>query len=510
MYVKEISIQFSPIDFINGKSYSANAKFNLSRTPDYPRNLNTSILNKNSDLNPLNAKHSNVKQLNIQQTTTTLPNPDQNCYSGLGCVEWYMVSNTNKFDPSTGVGQIPIGMINVDSHSYGIFSMAFSSQNSIDYNLGLDLSYSGVSSTTGLEVGGSLWSTSATFTKHINVGSIYQTNAYVYVNAQLEGAEYQYCYSTPYSFTCMNDYMYIAGIVNVQVSNGEVQGGAVYGNPYSSYLSGLESAYSYQSYNLYSGTGSNPGSPYYTVQASQLIQTWFSSLESGSIGIDIGALLSGVGAAVPLALSLTISSSASTVNIDDVQFDANLNYNANFNVLVSINSFTSSTGGTGYIPFFGVQITTTYVTPSSGGNGCVNNGTPILLANGSYEMVQNLKIGDQVAGYNFSSNSLQNIALTNLTSTSTSELLNINSGLLELTPTDQPIYMTNSSYTGWIINPKDLKVGDFIFNPVNNSWIKITSLRDMHGHFTVFDVVTSPLNNFVGNGILLDLKPSPI
>ena len=96
--------------------------------------------------------------------------------------------------------------------------------------------------------------------------------------------------------------------------------------------------------------------------------------------------------------------------------------------------------------------------------------------------------------------------MINITVTHVSELLSINDKQLELTTTDQPIFMRNASFMGWIRDPKDLQVGDELFNPVNQSWIRINSLTFEHGNFKVYDIETAPYNNFIANGMLLDRK----
>ena len=138
--------------------------------------------------------------------------------------------------------------------------------------------------------------------------------------------------------------------------------------------------------------------------------------------------------------------------------------------------------------------------------GCVAKNTPILLANGQNRNVQALKIGDQLMGYDYQTGQLIPVTLTNLTMSRVHTLININDGLLKLTPDDQPIYISNSTYTGWVINPKDLQVGDLMLDPVHNVWIPITSLTWEHGNFKVYDVRTSIVDNFIGGGVLLDRK----
>jgi hypothetical protein len=142
---------------------------------------------------------------------------------------------------------------------------------------------------------------------------------------------------------------------------------------------------------------------------------------------------------------------------------------------------------------------------SGSGGGCVATGTPILTTTG-YVQVQKLKLGSQVLGYNLSSGSFMKLTLQWANVSTVSQILEINGGLLNVTSTNQPVYMENSSFVGWLRDPINLAIGDFIFNPVKNNWIPITNLSLMMVKIKVFDVVTNGLNNFIANGILLDKK----
>ncbi|PWI48459.1 hypothetical protein CEE45_06920 [Candidatus Heimdallarchaeota archaeon B3_Heim] len=144
-----------------------------------------------------------------------------------------------------------------------------------------------------------------------------------------------------------------------------------------------------------------------------------------------------------------------------------------------------------------------------GGGGCVAKWTRISLAEGyQWKFVQNLQLGDWVLGYNLTSGTDVPVQVTEIESSTVSSLLIIvhDYGLLRVTPVNQPIYMRNETYCGWLINPQDLKVGDEIFHVPTHSWVHIWHLYTMSGIFEVYDIVTTPLNVFVGNGILLDKK----
>lgn len=140
-----------------------------------------------------------------------------------------------------------------------------------------------------------------------------------------------------------------------------------------------------------------------------------------------------------------------------------------------------------------------------GGGGCVGYGTPILTPNG-YVPVQQLRPGDIVEEFNFSSLHLTRGSLVSANSTPASQLIDVNRGLLYLTPTDQPIYIQNRTFLGWLNDPRNLTVVDSIFDPITLSWIPVTNVTLLDHKGTVYDVVTSGFNNFVADGALLDIK----
>jgi large repetitive protein len=142
-----------------------------------------------------------------------------------------------------------------------------------------------------------------------------------------------------------------------------------------------------------------------------------------------------------------------------------------------------------------------------GGGGCVAYGTPILTPTG-YVLVQDLHPGDAVMEYNFTSHSLMVGEFISGNTTNVSELIDVNNGQLYLTPTDQPIYIQNSTFTGWLHNPQNLTTADSIFDPMTNSWVHVFNVQLVQENTTVYDVITSGFNNFVANGFLLDVKTS--
>ncbi len=140
-----------------------------------------------------------------------------------------------------------------------------------------------------------------------------------------------------------------------------------------------------------------------------------------------------------------------------------------------------------------------------GGGGCVAYGTPILTPAG-YVPVQDLKAGNAVVEFNFSSGRLVQGTFLSGDVTDVHRLIDINHGWLYLTPTDQPIFVKNETFAGWLHDPQNLTTSDSIFDPVTQSWIHVMSVTLVTHSTKVYDVVTTGANNYVANGALLDIK----
>ncbi len=82
-------------------------------------------------------------------------------------------------------------------------------------------------------------------------------------------------------------------------------------------------------------------------------------------------------------------------------------------------------------------------------------------------------------------------------------LISVNDGALVLTATDQPIYVHNSSYTGWERNPQNLKLGDSIYDAVHHQWVPVFSVQPIHDNIEVYDVVDDGPKDFIANGYLM-------
>lgn len=133
---------------------------------------------------------------------------------------------------------------------------------------------------------------------------------------------------------------------------------------------------------------------------------------------------------------------------------------------------------------------------------CVAWGTPILTPNG-YVPVQDIRPGDTVEEYNLTSSTMVTGILVAGNTSSVSQLVDINNGWLYVTLTDQPIYISNSTFVGWLHDPQNLTIGDSIFDPVSQSWVQVTSVHLVSHRAKVIDVVTDGVHDFIAAGALL-------
>lgn len=148
-----------------------------------------------------------------------------------------------------------------------------------------------------------------------------------------------------------------------------------------------------------------------------------------------------------------------------------------------------------------------FVTKKSGGGGggCVAFGTPILTPTG-YVPIQELRTGNFVEEYNLTSGHVFIGKLVSANMTKVTEIVDINRGYLFLTLTEQPIYIRNATFQGWLHDPQNLTTSDQLFNPLTKSWISVTSVSLVRENMKVYDVITTTSNDFIANGALLDKK----
>lgn len=154
----------------------------------------------------------------------------------------------------------------------------------------------------------------------------------------------------------------------------------------------------------------------------------------------------------------------------------------------------------------GVWFDSVHLWPYSGGGGCVKDTSEISMADGTLKEAKYLQPGDSILSYDTKNHTMVKGIVISAKETVANSLTCINNGSLEVTQVDQPIYARNGTYQGWVPDPTRLKVGWEIYDPLNNSWILIHSISVVVDHCKVVDVVTTGPNNYIANGMLLDMK----
>jgi hypothetical protein len=157
---------------------------------------------------------------------------------------------------------------------------------------------------------------------------------------------------------------------------------------------------------------------------------------------------------------------------------------------------------------------TIYIPPppppgGGGGGGCVVKGTLVTMADGTSRPVENIKLGDEVLGFDPSAGAFMVEHVLNVTSTQVRLIENINNGALRLTPTNQPIYIRNSTYTGWIKNPSEMRIGWQILDVMGDNWVTVTSIFYETRKTFVYDFITDGYRTYLANSYLLMDKGYP-
>ncbi len=139
----------------------------------------------------------------------------------------------------------------------------------------------------------------------------------------------------------------------------------------------------------------------------------------------------------------------------------------------------------------------------TGGGGCVLAGTSVLQPGNSTKAIEKLKKGDQVMAYDTATGILAPARVLGSTASYVSQIISFNDGLLRVTPTDQPLYVRNGSWQGWIRDPEDLTLGEQLFMPTTGTWANLTTIQSLQGNFKVYDLQVSAPNDFIANGFLV-------
>ncbi|QRF75145.1 hypothetical protein Thermo_00638 [Thermoplasmatales archaeon] len=434
----------------------------------------------------------------------------------------------------TPITQIPVTFtyINGDAQAY----INANGATTLNYNVGFALN-PGNTSSAQFNAGGSGYSTSSGSVDSFNNGEMVYSyssgsTGYVYINASVEGANYSLWYLDSYGATPMNQYFYDVGIVNVQLigTSSGIQSSTSFGITDS--LSNIEALNTWhQQTSGQAGQGiGNIGSQYYQISSQSLVEQYTSTDSSWiSLGIGLGAILLAF-TAPPVGVAFGVLGllfgtlqfgSGFSSSSGFVQYDAPTNYDINTYVVLSGSQYDLTNGYTGNVPMLGVEVYAYQVSSGSGGSGgggggCVLNGTEITLANGTSIPVQDLQPGMKAMSYDTSNGSLIQSTVSKVTETNVSNVLELNHQVYISGMGDQPVFvkLSNGS-TEWLVLGK-VNYGMSVLDPVNNTWIPVTSITLHNGHYAVYDVVTASqltiggytrvFNDYIANGVLLDMN----
>ncbi len=143
---------------------------------------------------------------------------------------------------------------------------------------------------------------------------------------------------------------------------------------------------------------------------------------------------------------------------------------------------------------------------SSGGGGCVLGDTNIAMSDGTNKVVEQVRKGDSITGFDLESGSFVSECVVSNARTFVDVVEVINNGALTTTPLDQPVYARNDTFAGWVQNAADLRIGWQLFCPLNQTWVSVTEIRYEVGKFRVWEIGAAMPDNYVANGFLLDKK----
>ena len=75
-----------------------------------------------------------------------------------------------------------------------------------------------------------------------------------------------------------------------------------------------------------------------------------------------------------------------------------------------------------------------------------------------------------------------------------------------MTSTNQPLWVKNGTWIGMVNDPRNLTVGEYLYNPTTSTWIEITSLSTLTTLTPVYDLQVGGPGDFKAGGVLSFLK----
>ena len=123
--------------------------------------------------------------------------------------------------------------------------------------------------------------------------------------------------------------------------------------------------------------------------------------------------------------------------------------------------------------------------------------TSIALANGTYIPAGSIREGMKVLSYNPSTGKVLPSTVTYVFSLYANNTYIFNH---RLKVDSLEVMYVNGTW----IRAYQARVGDTLYSPLNNTYVKITNITVLHSGGMVYDFLAAPTNNFIGNGYLID------
>ena len=238
--------------------------------------------------------------------------------------------------------------------------------------------------------------------------------------------------------------------------------------------------------------------------------------------VDNDSLFAGVDKGYLVYDSLTDKSSFKTI----LQINANTDYlydiNGELIKVDEVNFYVSSEDGLSFVEL-DVEDTDTYIINGStafnsfvtSNSPCFVEGTPILMEDGSYLNIENVKVGDKVLSFDFKTNEPKSSNVLNIFSKKVDKVVKykFESGKELIGTMDHPIYVIDkgwSSYSDELSNTlysletpvKKIEIGDVI--KLHNETQVLTNTEILEGEYTVYNLSEiKTYHNYYANDVLV-------
>ena len=134
---------------------------------------------------------------------------------------------------------------------------------------------------------------------------------------------------------------------------------------------------------------------------------------------------------------------------------------------------------------------------STGGDSCSVVGyDTIALANGSYAPASEIKVGQSLMSYNLKNKSAAPTVVTGVKSFNVTQIYIINNNL---TIDASETLLVNGNFS----TAANLKIGDYLFNPLSGQNVKVASLNIVNSSSRVYDINTAPIDAYIANGYMI-------